>query len=318
MFAGQTFLIACDAGGYSPTVGWHGKKGAVAEVPRTRANRVEAADGTDRDIPSVSGTWRSIAVHTEQGSRQLDAILEGLAKDLPVEALRLAVRWHDRGKAHAAFLAKLNPEAQQCAEAQKVLSQDGGIAKAPDACWRGRLGPSPDGTWRMADGDTSAMSWLRPWPYSRRPLSLFPNTSAIWSRISSRPTTARFACRSGRCPTSFAPQAAMFGLPAASGKGTSCRRPRWSLLSSPPQVTLSLEPMELGFSDADEPSWAERMLALRNDQQLGPFRLAYLEAVLRRLIDGPVRWLRFKGVRSCLNCAQSLCQLAPRNRWRST
>jgi len=50
-----------------------------------------------------------------------------------------------------------------------------------------------------------------------------------------------------------------------------------------PSVKLSLEPMELGLSEkapfAGQPSWAERMLSLRD--QLGPFRMAYLEALLR-------------------------------------
>jgi CRISPR-associated endonuclease/helicase Cas3 len=39
--------------------------------------------------------------------------------------------------------------------------------------------------------------------------------------------------------------------------------------------------MELGLSADGKPSWAERMLRLRDDPELGPFRLAYLEALLR-------------------------------------
>jgi CRISPR-associated endonuclease/helicase Cas3 len=50
-----------------------------------------------------------------------------------------------------------------------------------------------------------------------------------------------------------------------------------------PRVTLSLEPMELGLGEetpfAGLPSWAERMIGLR--ETLGPFRLAYLEAIVR-------------------------------------
>ena len=45
-----------------------------------------------------------------------------------------------------------------------------------------------------------------------------------------------------------------------------------------PPVTLDLEPMLLGLSAAGAPSWMERMLALRD--HLGPFRLAYLEALI--------------------------------------
>jgi len=48
-----------------------------------------------------------------------------------------------------------------------------------------------------------------------------------------------------------------------------------------PEVTLSLEPMELGLSADGKPSWAERMLKLRDDPEIGPFRLAFLEALLR-------------------------------------
>ena len=62
-----------------------------------------------------------------------------------------------------------------------------------------------------------------------------------------------------------------------------------------PQTTLSLELMELGASEAG-PSWLERTLSLRD--QYGPFRLAYMEALLRvadcRASDSPscTRWIR--------------------------
>ena len=50
-----------------------------------------------------------------------------------------------------------------------------------------------------------------------------------------------------------------------------------------PAVRLSLEPMELGLCEQDpfrgRPSCAERMIRLRD--RLDPFRLAYLEAILR-------------------------------------
>jgi len=50
-----------------------------------------------------------------------------------------------------------------------------------------------------------------------------------------------------------------------------------------PEITLSLEPMEIGLCEAapfeGQPSWQERAICLRDT--LGPFRLAYLEALLR-------------------------------------
>jgi hypothetical protein len=50
-----------------------------------------------------------------------------------------------------------------------------------------------------------------------------------------------------------------------------------------PAARLSLEPMELGLCEHEpfigQSSWAERMISLRD--VLGPFRLVYLEAILR-------------------------------------
>ena len=47
-----------------------------------------------------------------------------------------------------------------------------------------------------------------------------------------------------------------------------------------PPVTLDLSLFALGSTDG-RPSWLARVLALRDDPNLGPFRLAYLEALLR-------------------------------------
>jgi CRISPR-associated endonuclease/helicase Cas3 len=46
-----------------------------------------------------------------------------------------------------------------------------------------------------------------------------------------------------------------------------------------PPVALPLEPLTLGMGNNGGPSWVERVIHLRN--RLGPFRLAFLEALLR-------------------------------------
>ncbi len=45
------------------------------------------------------------------------------------------------------------------------------------------------------------------------------------------------------------------------------------------EIILNLEPMELGRNKDGKPSWLERTLTLRD--QLGPFRFAYLEMLVR-------------------------------------
>ncbi|HSS97487.1 MAG TPA: hypothetical protein VLK33_10675, partial [Terriglobales bacterium] len=47
------------------------------------------------------------------------------------------------------------------------------------------------------------------------------------------------------------------------------------------RVTLNLEPMLLGASESGAKSWLERMIALRDKESLGIFRLAYLESLIR-------------------------------------
>jgi len=47
-----------------------------------------------------------------------------------------------------------------------------------------------------------------------------------------------------------------------------------------PESMMRLSVMGLGTT-ADGPSWSRRMLALRDREDLGPFRLAFLEALVR-------------------------------------
>ena len=64
------------------------------------------------------------------------------------------------------------------------------------------------------------------------------------------------------------------GFPLARFRQRNCSR-LWLL----PEITLTLDPMELGLSQRYGASWRERMQFLL--ERLGPFRLAYLEGLLR-------------------------------------
>jgi CRISPR-associated endonuclease/helicase Cas3 len=52
-------------------------------------------------------------------------------------------------------------------------------------------------------------------------------------------------------------------------------------ITAPQVERLDLSPMKLGRGSDGSPSWAERMLLLRDHPDFGPLRLAYLEALLR-------------------------------------
>jgi CRISPR-associated endonuclease/helicase Cas3 len=48
-----------------------------------------------------------------------------------------------------------------------------------------------------------------------------------------------------------------------------------------PATTLTLSCMDLGDDDVTGPSWLSRVLALRDDPELGLFRLAFLEGLVK-------------------------------------
>lgn len=266
---GQVFLIHADAGGYSAEKGWDlQSESRVEPVLHAAGDAGEPPDATDDDRLVRAGVWQTIAEHTDGVCRDLDAIINALALEgEEIAALRRAARWHDWGKGHEVFRAAL-----------------------PDGV--------PDATiiWAKAAGQ-----WKR---YGRRhfrhelasalavllaPEHLIPNEQRdlIAYLIAAHHGKVRLSIRS--LPNEHRPR---------DGNGNAAPQKRfargvWDGDTLPatdlgggvtaPEVTLSLEPMELGLCEqppfAGQPSWAERMIRLRDT--LGPFRLAYLEAILR-------------------------------------
>lgn len=286
VYPGQLYLLHTSAGGYTPTEGWNPK--STEPVPLISLPVDDQRPEANQDDPeSQLDRWQSIAEHTNEVCQQLTAILNELQDDDESTkddvALYLAARWHDRGKAHPAFVAKLKSEALQTSEAQHILSHPHGrIGKAPRGFWRERL--APNAVWGANDG--------------RRRHFRHELASAIAVLMASDeivPAEIRdlvaylVAAHHGKVRLSIR------SLPNEFRPPESCRRfarglwdgdvlPATDLGSvTAPEVVLSLELMELGLCQSPpfsgQPSWAERMLRLRDS--FGPFRLAFLEALLR-------------------------------------
>jgi CRISPR-associated endonuclease/helicase Cas3 len=247
---GLTVLLHTSAGGYDPQIGWLGRTSREPVTPvEVPTESPEEAIGDD---PATSTSqYETIAVHSTQVSRELARILEVVSQDgIPGTELLLAALWHDRGKAHEVF--------------QNAVRSDGD-AKAPQELWakapRLKRYERPHFRHELA----SALALL---------LNGGPDLAAYL--VASHHGKVRLSIRS--LPgEAIPPTGGRFArgiwdsdlLPAADlGNGVVA-----------PEVTLTLDLMELGESDACGPSWLERTLKLLAGY--GPFRLAYLESLLR-------------------------------------
>lgn len=181
--------------------------------------------------------------------------------DLPItegarKTLEEAARWHDWGKAHEVF--------------QGAVKQEG---RPPE--WQGRrdVGKARNGFWKKGYDRTgfrhelaSALAMLQ---------AGMPDLSVYLA--AAHHGKVRLSIRS--LPKEERPDEP--GQLYARGVWDGDELPSMDLGGEAiaPSSTLSLECMQMGRSATGSPSWAERMLRLRDEW--GPFRLAYLEALLR-------------------------------------
>ena len=175
------------------------------------------------------------------------------------ETLRHAVRWHDRGKAHEIFMRAL---------------PDG--VSDPNKIWAKAAGKWKKYKRRHFRHElASALSVL-----DTRNDKIPDNRDLVAYLVAAHHGKVRLSIRS--LPNELRPNG---NRRFARGIWDNDELPATELGGgvTAPAVRLSLEPMELGLCEQepfiDQPSWAERMIRLRDD--FGPFRLAYLEAILR-------------------------------------
>ena len=267
---GHIYLLPVKAGGYSPTTGFDPKSKAPVEPVLVETSQTN--DATSRDLSS-EGTWQSIAVHTGHVVSELTEIMQLL--DINLEALLHAARWHDLGKAHSAFQAKI--DTTQAATPEALPHQP--HAKAPKSAWLKSFKEIKGYRKYFRHELASALAILQP------AVTSIPEDSknlVAWL-IAAHHGKIRLSIRS--LPEETLPKTAAARY--ARGVHDDDLLDEVDLGNGviSPKLNLSLEPMELGLCIEPpfegEPSWTERMLALRDAQDIGPLRLAYWETLLR-------------------------------------
>jgi CRISPR-associated endonuclease/helicase Cas3 len=253
---GGVFMLRAADGGYTAERGWNQRSKAAVTVvlPMTSRNGDVVEEAIDADPLSELGAWVPLTTHALDTRAAAVEILGALGMDdLPVESAVLAAQAHDLGKAHDVFQRTMR-QAYPGQDTATLWAKSGGGGRHERRGFRHEL--------------ASALAWLVYGDGDDRDLIAY--------LLASHHGKVRLSIRA--LPTDTpAPRIDQLhargvwdgdALPGADlGSG----------LVVPPTV-LSLSPMRLG-RQAGHPSWVERVLALRD--RWGPFRLAYLEAIVR-------------------------------------
>lgn len=272
--AGGRYLLPASAGGYSDELGWTGDASdlpSVRSVVQGGAAPGETYDDEHRSFGASS--WVSLRQHSgdvERHARALTNELGGTVAALPLDAVHRAALWHDAGKAHPAFQRMLGVTDEQVGPQAKSPGGRGSARYAvPANSWSGGLPPRDEPRPGFRHELVSALAWLC--HHGGEPGAdlvaylVAAHHGKVRTSIRSLPTESRPAD-----PTCRFARGVWDGdvLPAVDLPGEGRQAP----------TRLSLGMMEMGLG-TDGPSWADRVLRVR--QAYGPFRLSFLESLVR-------------------------------------
>ena len=280
---GQILLLHTSCGGYDANLGWTGDTKHIP-TPLTPGKPRRADEDSDNGDPrSHSKTFLSLERHTCLVVDQMQGLAESLKDaypDIDWEMMERAARWHDCGKSHEAFQnALLDGSREKEKEAGTPLG------KVP---LNGRI---PEYFVYDEAGDAESPEKIKR-PHFRHELAgavayLLNHASSPTSGKSNDLIAYLIAAHHGKV------RASLRSLPKenrppdgerlfARGVWDGDRLPETDLGGGEvmPKTEINLSLMQIGDGEQG-PSWISRVLSLRDDTSLGPFRLAMLETLLR-------------------------------------
>lgn len=267
---GSIVMLQTASGGYSPETGWDSsiKEPVVPLIEEDNPVQLEGA-GEESFLRGENGRWVTLDEHSANVMKAADSICHSLGRDFSQRyagVLRKASFLHDAGKASTVF--------------QNALTgQDNAVPPEANRLWAKSGVPAGKTRYKrryFRHELAGAMIFLRDGP--KEVLSGF-------GRIEADLIIYLIASHHGRIRTSIRPMPGEEGPDDerrfACGVWDGDEIPALTLANDVfiPAARIDLESMEIG-SQGDT-SWIERMGRLRDSLELGPFRLACLEAVLR-------------------------------------
>lgn len=263
---GLTLLLDVGVGGYDHERGFIGAEGSapVSEASATRVERGDADTGTATgDDPLSCDCKRAVPLERHQDDVAECAREIAEAIGLPVaqtNALTRAGAWHDLGKAYTPFQTLLGrtPDGPYLAK-----SAEGHAPRAR------RVQAEADGLRKYFRHElASALAFLQQHDGE-------PDADLVAFLIAAHHGRVRMGLRA-------LPDERPDNPDSRIARGVQDGDPLPELRCGEEvstSVTLDLDPMEMGEDERGRPSWSARTQALLTEH--GPFRLAYLEALIR-------------------------------------
>lgn len=263
LFPGMTLMLPSKDGRYGRN-GWDAENRETVPLVQTgERNPAKTYDGDEW----VDSPWDTVNGHTSKVMTVMNEVLGHLPHTSRWgDNLREAITWHDAGKAHPSFQAKLR-------QGQPELASHFPVAKAPYASWRHDPLPA---------NPTAADLRRR---HFRHELA-----SALLALANGKDDLVAYlvAAHHGKVRLSIR---SMPGESRPEGENVRFARGVWDGDKIPAislgegldleATSLSLDLMELGQRPDGTPSWAARAISLRDRADVGPFSLALLEALVR-------------------------------------
>ena len=268
---GMTLMLDAKRGGYSSELGWDISANDAVEVIGNI--RGESEDGQGLDPNSTSqGRWVTLADHSRHVEEEVEKVLEAASGWMDEPGIRKAVRvaalHHDVGKAHCVFQEALRKEGEGAPEEDVLLAKSRGNGRPTRRHFRHELG-SALAVLEHADGlegryrDLAA--YLAAAHHGKIRLGIRSLPGRRDGYKDSNPDAGYLL---GYKTATAEPETLP---PVDLGEGASIGK-----------TALDMSIAQIGLYEQygrERRSWLERSLGLL--AWLGPFRLAYLEAIVR-------------------------------------
>jgi len=273
---GMVLLFHTNTGGYDAMLGWTGDVNHKPSERLAAAEERATQDAMDNDDLGAEPVLLTRHLQTVVAEAQgLKDKLGGMLEGIPWEAILTAAQWHDVGKAHPAFQAVMHDSEKvqnDNSPREKLWAKSGakGIPHYRIIETDGEGSPREITRRGFRHELASALAWMNH-------AEAEANADLIAFLIAAHHGKVRGSIRS--LPNERRPN----------DPGTKFARGLWDADEIPPvdlgngyatsMVKVDLSLMELGNDKNGKPSWLARVLRLRDEY--GPFRLAYLETLVR-------------------------------------